>query len=490
MVSKALYWIDYRARWRSLEKALLAIVLIDLALGGNGYLIQFGGIRLRVILFAPCLAWALLRITRIEPVKIPIAIPLFLVFYVTVTAFDAALGFIHGSQREAIFVELKPLSYFPMLFFFVVAIQGRSDVTFAVCILVASGTLLAFLHIALSAGTKSGFINAIDLWELLSASDEFIFRGYSRIGFLYKGDFYICVAALFLLLDPFKFTKILASVAVVAIAITETRGLSLAFVLSIMVGVALNREWSRLPLFLGQSVLLAMALLVARNVDVSPPTPLSLQTESIDKVEANEPQSSPSNQPVSSAIEGKSAISAERTTQKQAPAKNGIIVSGDKAETSKSGRSIPYNDLFARESTLVRPTDAGRIADLKWVVQQINPLTALIGRGLGSPIREVDRTRIELNYLEVFYKQGVLGLSIWALLFFYIFRLYVRVPRETKQFGLAFLLSSLFIFIANSTNTVLSGSIGMAMVFIAVASLLVLARETPRPLSRADWYGV
>ena len=110
-----------------------------------------------------------------------------------------------------------------------------------------------------------------------------------------------------------------------------------------------------------------------------------------------------------------------------------------------------------------------------------------VGRGMGAPIR--GRDRIEMNYFEILYKQGVLGLSVWVFLLAYLFRLYRAVPAETKEFGLAFFLSGLFVFFATATNTFLTGSIGMAVVFISLASLLVLAREERRPMERSDWYG-
>src|SRR3546814_19985519 len=98
-----------------------------------------------------------------------------------------------------------------------------------------------------------------------------------------------------------------------------------------------------------------------------------------------------------------------------------------------------------------------------------------IGRGLGAPIGK--RERIELNYLEILYKQGLPGLGLWGLLFLYGYYLYLKTPRHLKQFGLAYFLSGLFVFIVTASNTFLTGSIGMAVVFIATASLSVLARQ-------------
>src|SRR3546814_3208898 len=78
-----------------------------------------------------------------------------------------------------------------------------------------------------------------------------------------------------------------------------------------------------------------------------------------------------------------------------------------------------------------------------------------IGRGLGAPIGK--RERIELNYLEILYKQGLPGLGLWGLLFLYGYYLYLKTPRHLKQFGLAYFLSGLFVFIVTASNTFLTG---------------------------------
>ena len=44
-------------------KLLLVVLLLELLLGGNGYLTQVGGIRVRVILSVVCIAWAAIRFT-------------------------------------------------------------------------------------------------------------------------------------------------------------------------------------------------------------------------------------------------------------------------------------------------------------------------------------------------------------------------------------------------------------------------------------------
>jgi len=65
--------------------------------------------------------------------------------------------------------------------------------------------------------TAVGLINRITLPWFLQQTDEFVFRRVPFVGFFYKGDFYICVAVIFLLFDPFRWTKVLAALGIVAI---------------------------------------------------------------------------------------------------------------------------------------------------------------------------------------------------------------------------------------------------------------------------------
>jgi hypothetical protein len=134
-----------------------------------------------------------------------------------------------------------------------------------------------------------------------------------------------------------------------------------------------------------------------------------------------------------------------------------------------------------------RPGDNDRAEDLKSFVKEVDLSMVAIGRGLGAVLR--GRERIEMNYLEVLYKQGILGLSLWLLLFLYMCQLYLAVPPETKAFGLPFFLSGLFVFVSTASNTFLTGSIGMGAVFISITSLLVLTQEVPRPMPLSAWYG-
>jgi hypothetical protein len=403
--------------WQVFEKILLSVVLLDLALGGNGYLIQIGGVRLRVILYVLCMGWAVLRLTRIQPIRLDVPLTWISILFAAVTAFGTARGYLAGHSLEAIAAELKPLGYFPMLFFFLVTIRTRDDLKLVVSILTGSGVLLASLYLLLLLIAKTGFVEYLTIVNFLHDSDEFIFRRVGDdqktfIGFLYKGAFYIGVATIFLTFDPFKITKILAAVTVTAVAMTLTRSLSLALAACIVVGAVLSRDWRRAPLFVAQ-----FALLI------------------------------------------------------------GISIFGARAEQALNDSYYGEHKITSsnNDQSMLRPTDSIRENDIKFIMREADISMTTIGRGLGAPIR--DRDRIELTYFEIFYKQGLLGLSVWVLLFGYLLQLYLKVPAESKMLGLAFFLSGLFVYISTAGITFLTGSIGMAVVLISIAGLVVLVRK-------------
>ncbi len=445
-------------------------MLLDLGLGGNGYLIHIFGLRLREVFFVLCLAWVALRLTCIDPVRPDANLVRLSIAYLAVTGFGALLGYYSGNRTEAIVAELKPLAYFPMLFFFHVSIRTRRDVALAAGILVVCGMLLALVYLLVLMLTGAGVLPRMRLAWLLqgNGSDEFIFRRLPFVGFFYKGDFYICIAVIFLLFDPFRWTKVLATIGVVAIAMTLTRGLAIALVASIFVGIALNYSRTRALLLVGQCALLFTVLYFAEKVEIGWSAPPSSQAAS--------PAKSAGTSPMLLAVSSVDPVYSSPRSALQAAKPDNIDFAASDQDSAPPG-------------TMQRLGDYQRLGDLKFIWERLDPSMVLFGRGLGAPIG--GRDRIESTYPEMLYKQGLPGLTVWFLIALYTVSLYRNCARQTKQFALAFLLSSIFVFVVTASNTFLTGSIGMAVVFISLASLLVLSQEPPTtPMRREDWYGV
>ncbi len=113
-------------------------------------------------------------------------------------------------------------------------------------------------------------------------------------------------------------------------------------------------------------------------------------------------------------------------------------------------------------------SDIIRFRTLFEVMDRVNPLTFIIGQGfgVGVPSRPI---HMEVSFLEIFHKQGLIGVSFWVCLFIYIFNLYFRIKNnEYKSIALPFLLSVIFIILQSFTNPYMNNPIGLTMILISL----------------------
>lgn len=102
------------------------------------------------------------------------------------------------------------------------------------------------------------------------------------------------------------------------------------------------------------------------------------------------------------------------------------------------------------------------------VIDRVNPLTFIIGNGfgVGVPSKPI---HMEVSFLEIFHKQGLIGVSFWVCLFIYIFFLYVKIKnKHYKSIALPFLLSVIFIILQSFTNPYMNNPIGLTMILISL----------------------
>jgi hypothetical protein len=378
------------------QNFLLTVLLLEILLGGNGYLTEILGVRFRVILSGVCLTWVASRMLSSHSAIVSHQIfGLFFLFLGT-TIFGLMIGLINGNSQQAIAAELKPLSYFPLLLFFAFAIRTKEDINQVIRLIVICGVLQATLFLGIMLAAHLGIIRYSAIYMVLRESDEFIFRHNPEeeffIGFLYKGAFHLPIATLFLLLDPIWKNRWLAVIVLAAILLTETRGLMAALFISLFVGVILLPKKKWIAVF---STAVGLIVIILLLTDLS----ASLQRQVSDDI---------------------------------------------------------------------------RLGDINTIRSELDPAMILFGRGLGAPIG--DRERIEMNYLEIFFKQGVIGLLLWVIVFLVNFSAFMRIKGPMRQRALVFHLSVIFVYVATATNTFLTGSIGMSIVLISTAALLAMNR--------------
>lgn len=119
--------------------------------------------------------------------------------------------------------------------------------------------------------------------------------------------------------------------------------------------------------------------------------------------------------------------------------------------------------------------DYERIQTVKQVFERTNISSFFIGHGLGVgvPIREI---HMEMSFLEIFHKQGLLGLLFWAYIMFESLRIMLST-KENNKIVVALFLTILLIYIQSLFNPYLTNSIGTGLIIISFVSLKRLKED-------------
>ena len=137
--------------------------------------------------------------------------------------------------------------------------------------------------------------------------------------------------------------------------------------------------------------------------------------------------------------------------------------------------SVPKDRLLGNREE----SDAGRIQQAKEVISQITPVSFFIGHGFGRgvPSRPI---HMEVSYLEIFHKQGIVGLAVWGYLFYLLFVTYRGSSQD--KYAKAFYFSACFIFFQSITNQFINNPIGLSFALLALTCL----HSESAMLSRVD----
>jgi hypothetical protein len=113
-------------------------------------------------------------------------------------------------------------------------------------------------------------------------------------------------------------------------------------------------------------------------------------------------------------------------------------------------------------------SDQTRIEQIKEVKERITPLSAIIGHGygIGVPIRPI---HMEISYLEVFHKQGIVGLLYYLTI---LLVSYLSFKNCTFENGIGFYLSIIFVFFISGTNPYINHPLGITIISFAIVAML------------------
>jgi hypothetical protein len=121
-------------------------------------------------------------------------------------------------------------------------------------------------------------------------------------------------------------------------------------------------------------------------------------------------------------------------------------------------------------------SDSTRIRQIEEVMNDVTPVSALIGHGFGIGVPSRPE-RMEIVFLEVFHKQGIMGLLFWALVMVLSWYLYRKALGNNSQLAVPFLLAVVLIYLESFTNPYLNNPIGLTMILVSLVCLNILGNK-------------
>ena len=113
-------------------------------------------------------------------------------------------------------------------------------------------------------------------------------------------------------------------------------------------------------------------------------------------------------------------------------------------------------------------SDKTRYVQIDQVLDEMSPISFFIGHGFGNgvPDRPI---HMENSFLEIFHKQGLIGILFWIGLLFYVYVLFINIKnKEFKKLALPFILSVFFVYFQSLTNPYINNPMGLSFLLITI----------------------
>lgn len=240
-------------------ETLFTVSLLELFIGGGGRLLEVGPVTVRMILFAACVCAGLI-VAIFHPRKgdgVPLAIGL-VGAYLLVQVTGLLIGTLNGHDFENAKLEMRQSLYWLAAPFLAVVLRSRDMILRAAMLVRVAGVVLAVGYIGVVVALALGAIDYLTLYTTLSATEEFIFR--SEGFFFYKGFLYLSISTIFFVAMPNRFSAVLATVVIIALAMTLTRGLVLSTSFAALLMLIVQRRWRLLGVALAAVACVAFFL--------------------------------------------------------------------------------------------------------------------------------------------------------------------------------------------------------------------------------------
>jgi len=410
---------------------LFVVSLTELLVGGGGRLFEIGPLTLRMYLFGATQAvvwWSILRGSwRPDATTWKLFGTL-----AGLTAVSAGIGWFNQAPIGAIFTDVKPLLYWSNLLFYAQIINSRERLELVKACFRWSSALLAVAYLLVLLLWKFNIIYGWGMYLWALPTEELSFRG--NLGFFYKGFIFLPIGIFFWLQENSYYRKFIwVFLIYLAMLLTFTRGFWLIiFSIHVLYTIFYNPKnvISWLAIVLMITSLLSVGLYVSQVDNQNFPELAEFQQKS-------------------------------RETYKRKPLK----------EWQRKLGNMFSQGFEDRESSII-----DRIIQVGEVIDATTPASVFVGNGLGKGT-DSRQVHMEISYLEIFHKQGIMGLTVWFGLFYALWRgFYRRMGRSLKQIpfeddAFVFFMAAAFMFAISFLNPFINAPMGLGMLGIALISL-------------------
>lgn len=209
-------------------RLLLVAIVVEVALGGGGRLIDIGHITPRMVLFGLGLAYSVARLAHRE--EIPREFMFLTGAFIALSGISALVSALENRPVLAVFSDFKPLAYFLLLPFFAITIRNVNDVVLVSKMWKASALVLSTAYLVIMLVWKLDFLTTAQVIGWLNPEHdpglEFYFRGETT--FFFKALLYVGVGVFFFSVERGLTRYAVLLILLLGIAVTMTRGVWLS----------------------------------------------------------------------------------------------------------------------------------------------------------------------------------------------------------------------------------------------------------------------
>jgi hypothetical protein len=405
---------------------LFGLSITELILGGGGRWYDWGFLTPRMLLFAACQLTWLVGWARgaYQPGTRVLGLTLIPLMGMSVAA---VVGLQNGAASSAVFTDLKPLLFILNLPFYAMILRNQAGRTWAGHLFRWLGLAMAVTYLIFWSVWQSEWIDGWAFYQSTASMDEFFFRG--NMGFFYKGFIFLPIALFFWQTRQNKWKYGVQLVIYAAILLTFTRAIWL-----ILLFFPLRALWDRK----GRHRLAWVALILMLS------GPWLVEKVVVDTRNEREfPELKGDAYPNQAYLEQYPYPTWQRTL------------------SFAFGQGIANRQFSMME----------RFVQIDEVVQRIDPWSLFFGHGfgIGTPLKPV---HMEISYLEIFHKQGIIGLFVWGLLLIahgIQFRRSSVMNMVDRSLSIALLHSTFLMFSISFFNPFINSPMGLAVLAMGIA---------------------